>query len=294
MKLQRPISGLIFLLIVLFSFAVLSSSFLTSAEGTIDGNNKYTVGWGDSLYSIGQKFGVQASDIKTANGLKTDMIMPGQVLTIPNYKSNYYVVRAQDSLFKIAQKYGLKINYLKWANALKSDTIYPGQVLKIPGPDLLIVVDKSDHLLSLVSNGRVLRSYHVELGDGGLGDKQISGDHKTPEGTFYVAEKSVLNPPDYYLGSRWLRVSYPNIEDAKRGLEQGLINRQTYDSIVKANNNEQIPPRYTALGGGVGIHGGGKPEFGSDWTWGCVGLTNKDIEDFYNYIKVGTKIIIRK
>lgn len=294
MKLKKPIIGLIFLLMVLFSFAILSSSFMTSAEGTIDGYHKYIVGWGDSLYSIGQKFGIQINDIKTANGLKTDMIIPGQVLRIPDNKSNIYVVRAQDTLFKISQKYGLKVNYLKWANSLKTDAIYSGQVLTIPGRDLTIVIDKSDHLLSLVSNGRVLRSYHVEFGDGGLGDKQISGDHKTPEGTFYVAEKSVLNPPDYYLGSRWLRVSYPNIEDANRGLQQDLINQQTYDSIVKANNNLQIPSRDTALGGGVGIHGGGIPEFGSDWTWGCIGLTNKAIEDFYNYINVGTKIIIRK
>lgn len=207
---------------------------------------------------------------------------------------NGYVVKYGDSLYKISQKYGLTVDYLKWANSLKWDGIVPGQVLKIPGKKLTIMIDKSQHTLSLVSQGVWLRTYHVEFGDGGLGDKQAAGDHKTPEGTFYVSEKSVLRPADYYLGSRWLRVSYPNIEDAQRGLNQKLISKQTYNSILSAVNNGRIPPQQTALGGGIGIHGGSKPEFGSDWTWGCIGLANKDIEDFYNYVSVGTPIIIQK
>lgn len=45
---------------------------------------------------------------------------------------------------------------------------------------------------------------------------------------------------------------------------------------------------------GVGIHGGSIPEFGKNWTWGCIGLNNDDIEDFYNYVKVGTSVIIQE
>lgn len=157
-----------------------------------------------------------------------------------------------------------------------------------------IVVDKSDKTLSIYHNDTWLKSYHVELGDGGSGDKQISGDHKTPEGTFYVCEKSVLSPPDKYLGTRWLRLSYPNIEDANRGLTNGIIDKTVYQQILSAIQNGKIPPQRTALGGGVGIHGGGVPELGSNWTWGCVGLTNNDVEDFFDYVNVGTPVIIKK
>lgn len=157
-----------------------------------------------------------------------------------------------------------------------------------------IVVDKSDHTLSITADGKVMKTYHVELGDGGLGDKNVSGDHKTPEGTFYITEKSVLSPSDYYLGSRWMELGYPNIEDADRGLKSGIISQKTHDSILSAINRGVMPPQNTALGGGVGIHGGSTASFGSDWTWGCVGLTNKNVEDFFSYIRVGTKVTIRK
>lgn len=158
--------------------------------------------------------------------------------------------------------------------------------------DISILVYKASHELSLLANGAVVKTYHVELGDNGLGDKQIAGDHKTPEGTFYISQKLVLDPPDQYLGTRWMRLSYPNMEDAERGLKQGLISQSTYDTIANAIEKGGIPPQDTALGG-VGIHGGSVPSFGSDWTYGCVGLTNSNVEDFYNYVKVGTKVVIK-
>lgn len=162
-----------------------------------------------------------------------------------------------------------------------------------PIPQVRIVVQKSAHLLTLYSGTTPLKSYTVDLGDNGLGDKQVSGDHKTPEGTFYIAQKSVLTPPDQYLGTRWMRLSYPNIEDAQRGLNSGLIDQSTYNSIVSAINNGQIPPQYTALGGGVGIHGGDDNNGPGNWTFGCVGLSNADANEIYNYVAVGTPVIIQ-
>jgi len=89
-------------------------------------------------------------------------------------------------------------------------------------------------------------------------------------------------------------LSYPNAEDARRGLQQGLVDWQTYREIIRALNNLEIPPQRTALGGGIGIHGGDVEAFGDNWTWGCIGLTNKDVEEIYEYVEVGTKVIIKK
>ncbi len=163
-----------------------------------------------------------------------------------------------------------------------------------PAAGIKIMIDKSDHTLSLVYNGAKLKSYHVEIGSGGLADKEVEGDLKTPEGTFFVTNKKVMDPPDEYLGSRWLGVSYPNAEDADRGLSQGLIEKQTFDDIMSAFKTGANPPQNSALGGNIGIHGGSTASLGKDWTWGCVGLANSDIEEFFDYIAVGTPIIIEK
>lgn len=295
MKHKNLTVKLIMLLVLSLIAAVcMTSTYPMLASANTTSRVQYTIEKGDTLFLIAQKFGISIDSLRQVNGLKSDIIMPGQVLRISGSNASIYIVKSGDSLYKISQRFGLSVNYLKWANSLKSYALVPGQTLKIPGKKLIIVIDKSDHTLALVSEALEIKSYHVEFGDGGTTDKQIAGDHKTPEGTFYVAEKSVLNPADYYLGTRWMRISYPNIEDANRGLEKGLINKDTFNRIVNAINNKQIPPQHTALGGGVGIHGGGTLQMGSDWTWGCIGLSNKNVEDFFNYVNVGTPIIIQK
>lgn len=163
-----------------------------------------------------------------------------------------------------------------------------------PRNRLTIFVDKSEQTLTIMLDGQPIKTYHAEFGDNGMGDKKISGDHKTPEGTFYVSQKSVLSPADKYLGSRWMRLSYPNIEDGWHGLKTGLIDKTTYTEIVSAFSQRKTPPQHTALGGGVGIHGGSVPKFGNNWTWGCVGLSNKDVEEIYDYVSIGTPVIIQR
>jgi hypothetical protein len=105
----------------------------------------------------------------------------------------------------------------------------------------------------------------------------------------------VLSPADRFLGSRWLRVSYPNPEDARRGLAAGIIDQAAYQEIGQANNNREIPLQATALGGGIGIHGGSRTgdNQGDYWTWGCIGLTDSDVNEIYDYIPAGTELVIR-
>ncbi|NLK00493.1 MAG: L,D-transpeptidase [Clostridia bacterium] len=166
----------------------------------------------------------------------------------------------------------------------------------VNGPDarLSISIIKSKHALNILLDGQAIKTFHVEFGEGGLDKKRVSGDHKTPEGVFYVCEKSILTPTDYYLGSRWLRLSYPGKEDAERGLASDLIDEESYKNIVTAIKEKKTPPQRTALGGGIGIHGGGIPEFGENWTWGCIGLSNEDVEEIYDFIGIGTTVIIKR
>ncbi len=92
----------------------------------------YTVRPGDSLYLIGQAYGLTPEEIMAANNLTTTTIWPGQVLLIPG--RTRYVVRAGDTLFRIAQAHGTTVAELMARNNLTSTTIYPGQELLLPVP----------------------------------------------------------------------------------------------------------------------------------------------------------------
>ncbi|HEV2827122.1 MAG TPA: L,D-transpeptidase [Pyrinomonadaceae bacterium] len=156
--------------------------------------------------------------------------------------------------------------------------------LKLPLKDPRIVVSKSKRRLELYADGRLVRTYKIGLGLNPVPNKQRQGDRATPEGEFHVFTKN--NKSAFYLS---LGISYPNVEDAERGLRDHLISRAQHDAIVKAIKRKATPPQNTALGGDIYIHGSGA---GSDWTWGCVALENEDIHELFQAIPVGTTVII--
>lgn len=99
-------------------------------------NNTYTVVSGDSLWKIGQKFGVSVESLISGNGLTGDKIYPGQTLIIPSGNNTVttpapapapsttqwpdvtYIVQEGDTVTSIAKKYGvpaadiMKYNYM--------------------------------------------------------------------------------------------------------------------------------------------------------------------------------------
>lgn len=157
--------------------------------------------------------------------------------------------------------------------------------LKLPLIDPRIIVHKNERRLELYSNGEMARAYRVGLGTSPVGDKVRQGDRRTPEGEFYVCIKNPKS--NYYLS---LGLSYPNEEDAGRGLRDGLIDRAAYNRIVNAIRSRRKPPQNTALGGDIFIHGHGSE---SDWTWGCVALDNRDIKELFDAVPVGTPVLIK-
>src|SRR5262249_14130103 len=120
--------------------------------------------------------------------------------------------------------------------------VYPWQNPSVAKPR--IVVYKSARKLEFYSDKTLLRTYRIGLGFSPVADKVREGDGATPEGEFYVFVKN--NKSAYYLS---LGVSYPNVEDAERGLRDGLITKKQYDAIVEAQRKKTGPPQYTKLGG---------------------------------------------
>lgn len=148
-----------------------------------------------------------------------------------------------------------------------------------------IIVYKSTRTLELFDGETLLKTYTISLGKTPVGDKQIEGDGKTPEGEFYVFTKNEKS--NFYLS---LALSYPNIEDADRGLAAKLITKAEYDTIVEAITEKKMPPQNTKLGGEIYIHGGGTD---GDWTQGCVAMKDDDMKELFAIIQKGTVVAIR-
>lgn len=135
-----------------------------------------------------------------------------------------------------------------------------------------ILILKKDHVMELLASGKVIRTYKVALGQGGLAPKQREGDGRTPEGHYTVDAKY-----EHSAYHKALHVSYPNVEDRQRAARL------------------HAPP-----GGAIMIHGlpNGKGWVGArhrlyDWTLGCIAVTDEEIDQISTLVPVGTPVEIR-
>jgi murein L,D-transpeptidase YafK len=155
---------------------------------------------------------------------------------------------------------------------------------------------------------RIGTTYAIVLGRNSAADKSVEGDQATPLGEFYICAK---NPRSKYFLS--LCISYPNTEDAERGLAAGLIGADEHRQILDAIRARRMPPQHTRLGGEIYIHGHGGHSAGhggynasrgdhgapnnfspKDWTRGCIALSNDDMQDLYDRVAIGTAVSINE
>jgi LysM repeat protein len=85
---------------------------------------------GETLWRISKKYGLTVRQLKQINGLRDNIIKPGQRLYI--YSSNKYIVRKGDTLFSIARRFGCSVDEIKRLNQLYSDLIKISQILILP------------------------------------------------------------------------------------------------------------------------------------------------------------------
>jgi murein L,D-transpeptidase YafK len=135
-----------------------------------------------------------------------------------------------------------------------------------------VIVVKSQRTLSLLSHGKVLRTYKAALGGAPIGAKEQQGDHKTPEGHYILDRRNAKSR--YYKS---IHVSYPNEQDKQRASQSGV-----------------------SAGGDIMIHGlpNGFGWLGAthrtlDWTDGCVAVTNAEMDEIWELVPDGTPIDIR-
>lgn len=118
-----------------------------------DSGSRYTVRYGDSLSEIAAEQGTTVAALRSANGLRSDVLLEGQTLVIPTRggSSNYvkpeprqttrqssangtHIVQQGESLSTIASAYRVSLASLQSANGIKNaNLISVGRRLTIPG-----------------------------------------------------------------------------------------------------------------------------------------------------------------
>ena len=153
--------------------------------------------------------------------------------------------------------------------------------------DTWIRVWKRERKLFLMKGDAVERTFRVALGSQNpTGQKVKRGDGATPEGRYFIAEVDAT-PESGRYGARSMRLSYPSVDDARRGLRDHLIDKAAYLGIVRAVRAGEVPPQHTALGGSIRIHGGGSSR---DWTLGCIALDDEDVIALFASAGKGTRV----
>ena len=108
----------------------------------------HTVARGDTIWGISKRYGISQSALKSANGLTSDSIQPGQVLRIDGSKGTVasrppapkpkpapkktHVVAKGETLWSISQRYKVSIPSIRSANGISGDILQPGDTLRIP------------------------------------------------------------------------------------------------------------------------------------------------------------------
>lgn len=134
-----------------------------------------------------------------------------------------------------------------------------------------IFVNKGARKMTVFYRKKALKTYNIALGFQPIGHKQCEGDGKTPEGLYYIDGK---NPNSTCYKS--IGISYPNERDKANAKKLGC-----------------------SPGGLIRIHGLWPTvrEFGAnhiltDWTLGCVAVTDEEMEEIYQATAVGTPILL--
>ena len=170
-------------------------------------------------------------------------------------KSVSYEIKPGDTLSKIAREHKTTVELIMKANSLSTTKILPGRKLKVWNAPFTVLVDKSQNTLILRSGEDIMKSYVVSTGK----------NNSTPVGKFTVVNKltnptwfkagAVVPPssPENILGTRWLGFDLP----------------------------------------GYGIHGTTEPEkLGQQLTLGCVRMHNKEVEELFAIVPLGTEVIV--
>ncbi|MBL8013750.1 MAG: L,D-transpeptidase family protein [Candidatus Omnitrophica bacterium] len=170
-------------------------------------------------------------------------------------QTEIYTIQKGDTLGSIAQKMGTTIELIKIRNQLESNKITAGHRLSVWKGSFWIAIDKSDNVLALKVGDELIKNYQVSTGKNNsspVGNFRIKYRYMHPV-WFHKGDVVPADDPKNFLGTRWLGFDLPK----------------------------------------YGIHGTIEPELiGQSVSSGCIRMRNEDVQELYDLIPMGTKVII--
>ncbi len=207
------------------------------------------------------------------------LLSMGGLFLVPSVRNN-----TQGAWKKVRNVFGFDTVELSHARE-RIRSLY-GVNATLPLPQPRIRINKSDLILELYSEGRLIKTYPIALGGQPIGPKEKKGDGKTPTGEYFICTRNGITQFHLFLG-----INYPNSKDAKGAVERGLISVEDEQRIEEAEKSQECPPWDGPLGGAIGIHGGGT---GRNWTWGCIALEDAAVEEIWVSTQMGTPVTIKE
>ena len=171
------------------------------------------------------------------------------------------LLRPLVALLSLLAVSGFALSQRASADSVGSSTasVVPGPTTTMPTADR-VVVYKGERKMLLMLGDSILRTYKISLGLNPVGHKERAGDFRTPEGNYRLARRNPRS--DFFLS---IQVSYPNDADVKHARRNGW---DTGGSIMihgLPNQLKHTPTYYE----------------NSDWTDGCIAVSNSDMLEIW-------------
>jgi len=176
-------------------------------------------------------------------------------------------VQAGDTLLGLAAQNHTTVKVLERANKIDTarTTIYPGMMITVMPGNLSLSVIKSRYRLLVFNGDKLFKSYTVGIGR----------QNRTPVGIFKIANR-MERPP--WTNTQGKIIPY--------GDPQNVLGTHWLSLQPSANTDPALKS--------FGIHGTWLPEsVGTPSSEGCIRLRNNEIAELFDYIPLGTKVIIR-
>jgi murein L,D-transpeptidase YafK len=134
-----------------------------------------------------------------------------------------------------------------------------------------IVIAKQARTLSTFRSGKMLKTYRVALGQNPIGSKEQEGDMKTPEGIYWIDGRNETS--DFHLA---LHLSYPSAADRERAATRAVDAGCDIEihGLPNGHSSDDFHP-------------------GTDWTAGCIAVTDREIEELWRVAPIGTPVEIK-
>ncbi len=164
--------------------------------------------------------------------------------------------------------------------------------VRLPLEEPKLVVNVKNKTLSVFDGDVLITRYDIATGKNAVPGLIKKGSDSTPLGEYRIRRKAIRESV-FRRGSRFMELDFPTQDDIDDAYERRLVNDNQYEAAMEAiRQDKSLPPEFP-LNGPIGIQGNDFVFMGDRFTDGSIAMSNADINDLFEYIPVGTPVIIK-